>query len=174
LFNAYKDKIYSYILNITESEEVAEDVVQNIFLKLWVNRADLIQVQNFNAYLYRMSHNYAINGLKRMAKKTLILAEIEKQPGRNYSRADENILHKDVQQLLQKAVERLPPQQKLVFKLSWDQGLKQEEIAERLNISILTVKKHKVQALRNIREYIHKSYVFYSLIVCIIYYSQLN
>lgn len=164
LFDAYKNKLYFYILKITESEDVAEDVVQNIFFKLWINRANLIQVQNLNAYLYRMSHNHAINGLKQMARETLALAEINKQEAKSYNSADESVIHKDVQQLLNKAIEQLPTQQKLVFKMSWNQGLKQEEIAERLNISILTVKKHKGEALRKIRENIHTSYGLYGLI----------
>ncbi|MEO9209952.1 MAG: RNA polymerase sigma-70 factor [Ginsengibacter sp.] len=170
LFDTYKNKIYFYILKITESEDVAEDVVQNIFLKLWINRANLIQIQNLNAYLYRMSHNYAINGLKRMARETLALAEINKQEAKSYNSADENVIHKDVQQLLNKAIEQLPTQQKLVFKMSWNEGLKQEEIAQRLNISILTVKKHKGEALRKIRENIHKSYGLY----CLIFYVTLS
>lgn len=168
LFDTYKNKLYFYILKITESEDVAEDVVQNIFLKLWINRANLIQIQNLNAYLYRMSHNYAINGLKRMARETLVLAEISKQEPKSYNSADDNVIHKDVQQLLNKAIEQLPTQQKLVFKMSWNEGLKQEEIAQRLNISILTVKKHKGEALRKIRENIHTSYGLSGLIFYVI------
>ncbi len=168
LFDTYKNKLYFYILKITESEDVAEDVVQNIFLKLWINRANLIQIQNLNAYLYRMSHNYAINGLKRMARETLALAEIIKQEAKSYNSADENVIHKDVQQLLNKAIEQLPTKQKLVFKMSWNEGLKQEEIAQRLNISILTVKKHKGEALRKIRENIHTLYGLSGLIFYVI------
>ncbi|CAL1519337.1 RNA polymerase sigma-70 factor [Chitinophaga sp. MM2321] len=152
LFHLYKSRLYGYILRLTDSPEMAEDVVQDVFMKLWKNRAGLVEIDHFRGYLFRMAQHHAINAFKRMAAETLLLADKSLQPDTIMSNAEEVLELKDVQQLLHKAVAKLPPQQKLVYTLSREQGLKHEEIAASLRISHSTVNKHMVQALRTIRE----------------------
>lgn len=152
LFHLYKNRLYGYILRLTDSPEMAEDVVQDVFMKLWKNRAGLVEIDHFRGYLFRMAQHHAINAFKRMAAETLLLADKSLQPATMMTHAEEALELKDVQQLLHKVVAKLPPQQKLVYTLSREQGLKHEEIAASLSISLSTVNKHMVQALRAIRE----------------------
>lgn len=153
LFDAYRNKIFFYIFRLTESRQTAEDVLQDVFLKIWLERADLQQINNFNAWVYRLAQNQAINGLKRMARETIILSELGKQvSGQAVPGADEQFTHLELKKILDTAVEKLPSRQKLVYHLSRVEGLKYNEIAGRLNISPLTVKKHMQQALHFIRE----------------------
>src|SRR5690606_20977917 len=77
LFHAWRDKLYFFLLRITDSPETAEDVVQETFAKLWANRERLDAVQNFGAYIYRMAENKIIDRMRRMARETSILAELE-------------------------------------------------------------------------------------------------
>ncbi|MBV8252060.1 MAG: RNA polymerase sigma-70 factor [Chitinophaga sp.] len=150
LFHDWRNKLYTYILRITDSPETAEDVVQEVFLKIWLRRTELNEIDNFSAYLYKMAHNHAISGIRRMAQETFILAELyqEALPGLP---ADEAMLKKQIQEKLKMVVSRLPLQQRLVYTLSRDEGMKQEDIARQLNITISTVQNHMTQALRNIR-----------------------
>ncbi len=172
LFNAYRKKLYIYILKITGSSETAEDIVHDVFLKIWLNRKKLPQINNFNAYLYRMMFNQAYTGFQRMAKETLILAELQKEQGKGpLFEGEDRIIQKEVKQLIKEAVDKLTPQQKLVFIMSRQDGLRHEEIAQQLNISVYTVKNHIAYALRFLREEISRSYgsqavafyVFYGL-----------
>ncbi|MBX3256431.1 MAG: RNA polymerase sigma-70 factor [Chitinophagaceae bacterium] len=158
LFNAWKDKLYFYILRITGSRENTDDIVQEVFVKLWLKREILNDVDHFSAYLYRMAHNYAISGIRRMAQETVIFSELYRHKNEVDLPADEHLLHKQLQEKLKGAINALPQQQKLVYILGREQGLKQEDIARRLNISISTVKNHMTQALRTLREELRNNY----------------
>jgi len=152
LFRFWRDKLYFYIERITNSPEKAEDIVQDVFVKLWINRAALCEVGHFNAYLYRMAHNQAISGMRRMAQETIILSELRRNAIDAGVLVDEELLHKQMQEKIAEIVNKLPPQQRSVYCLSREQGLKQEEIARHLNITVSTVQNHMTQALRTIRK----------------------
>ena len=170
LFEAYRDKLYTYILKITESRETAEDTVHDVFLKLWTSREKLPEIQNLSAYLYRMAHNHAYNGLRRMAKHTLIVAELTRDATAYESNDPDDILvRKEIQQFIHDAVNKLTPQQQQVYKMSREEGLKHEEIAQRLNISIFTVKKHMGDALISLRKEIAQGYSSYAVALYVLY-----
>ena len=159
LFTLYSDKLYSFIVSLSGSGQVAEDIVQDVFLKIWQKKEGLSSIENFNCYIFRMAHNHVLNILKRVAKETLILSELayQSQPGTDTLL---DIEYKDIQQVYREAIETLPPQQRLIFKLSRESGLKQQEIASKLNISISTVKSHMTQAFRSLRKVTHGSFLF--------------
>lgn len=150
LFDAYRDRLYFYILRITGSKETAEDVLQNTFLKLWLNRQVLDGVQNFNAWLFRISQNDVMNGLRRKALEAVLLRGELAQPAPGME-AGELLHYKQVREIIQKAVGTLPPQQRKVYILRREEGLKIKEIADTLDISGLTVKKHLTAAQKTIR-----------------------
>ena len=151
LFNAWRDKLFAYILRITNSQETAEDVVQDVFLKIWVKREDLSQVNNFNAYIFRTAHNHAVSAIRRMAQETIILSQIRRHSFSEGMPLEETLWRKQVSEKLKIIVGNLPPQQKLVYTLSRERGLMQEEIARRMDITLSTVQNHMTQALSNIR-----------------------
>ena len=169
LFDTYRGKLYAYILKITESKETAEDTVHDVFLKLWTSRDRLPEIQNLNAYLYRMAHNQAYNGLRRMAKETLVMAELERGAGYENSDPNDKLVRKEVRQFIHDAINKLTPQQKEVFRMSREEGLKQEEIALRLNISIFTVKKHLTDGLNHLRKEISNSYGTHAAALYVMY-----
>lgn len=169
LFQAYRRKLFTYIFKTTSSREIAEDTVQEIFLKLWSVRETLPAIGNMNAYLHRMAHNYAYQGFRRLAKETLLLDHLSKQE-EGYTRSPvQELQSKEVAAYIQGLVDRLTPQQRKVFLLSREDGLKQEEIASRLNISISTVKKHMVDALAFLREEIRQNYSLYAIALFVIH-----
>jgi len=170
LFNTYRSKLYTYILQLTRSNEIAEDTVHDVFLKLWENRANLLHIDNLNAYLYRMAHNKAYTGFKRKAKETLILAVLEKeQSGVDNASSDDIITTKEVRAFIQEAVNRLTPQQKKVFLLSRQEGLKLDEIAHTLHISPYTAKNHLAEALRALRQEISNTYGPQAIAIFVLY-----
>lgn len=169
LFQAYRRKLFSYIFKITASREIAEDTIQDIFLKLWSARETLPAVGNINAYLHRMAHNHAYHGFRRLAKETLLLEHLRKQEDGDTGNPVQELVSKEVAAYIQLLVDRLTPQQRKVFLLSREVGLKQEEIASRLNVSISTVKKHMVDALSFLREEIRQNYSLYATALFVIY-----
>ncbi len=151
LFQHYKDKLYSYALRLTEEEELAEEMVQDVFMKIWLNRAELKKIESFDAYLYTVIRNKSFNAIKRRAHEAVILKEISLNMTELQNSTEETVIVNNYQKLLQQVINQLPPQQKLIYDLSRIQGLKHEEIAQQLKISKNTVKVHLVKALHTIR-----------------------
>ena len=153
LFRQYKNKLYSFIFHLSGSPTIAEDVLQDVFLKIWRDRSQLTGIDNFNAYLYRMAQNTAINVLRRQSREALLLNEVQRLAPEGVQ-GDELLAAKEVRTALQQAINNLPPQQRKVYQLGHEQGLTYEQIAGSLGISTSTVRNHMVQALKAIREYI--------------------
>jgi RNA polymerase sigma-70 factor (ECF subfamily) len=153
LFNQYKDKIYTIGFKITGSAFFAEEVVQDIFMKLWTNRKILPQLQCFDAWFNTITRNHLFSFIKRKAaRKNREFAFAGKNPS-FYNNTDDNILLKDAEQLLEKALYTLPPQQNKIYKLIKVRGMKNEEVASQLDLSIETVKSHLSKAVKNVRAY---------------------
>lgn len=172
LFNTYKDKLYGFLLHANGSPEMTEDIIQDVFLKLWKDRANLVNVQNFGGYLYRMAQNHVINSLKRMATETHIIQELSKKQTGTCSDVEEHISLQEVNRSLHSALNKLTPKQKLVYTLSRDNGLRHDEIAKFLNISPSTVNNHLIEALRIIRRQLRTTPdTFTVLVYCLLFLS---
>lgn len=168
LFHMYKQKLYGYVLRLTESEMLAEDIVQDVFLKLWNDHDSLNTIDNFGSYLFRMSKNQVINHFKRMAHETLIVAELFQQNPAGHNETQEIVALKDIEKILGDILEKLPPQQKSVYRLSREEGRTHDEIANLLKISPNTVKNHIVQAMSTIRTQLRKHAEMMLLVAAII------
>lgn len=150
LFHLYKNKLYAYVLRLTESEMLAEDIVQDVFMKLWNEHASLAGIDNFGSYLFRMSKNHAINHFRRMSHEALLISEMF-QTDPSHNATEDLVALNETEKLLSDIIDRLPAQQKTIYQLSRQEGRSHEEIAKLLEISPNTVKNHIVQAMSTIR-----------------------
>lgn len=153
LYDRYRDKLFYYTLRLTASKQVAEDVLQDVFIKVWRNRDKMQDIRSFDAWLFTLAKNQIINGFRRASMEQAILTEIKESTYRGTDAITQIIDYKEINRFLQNAIAQLPPQQKVIYRLRREQGLKNTEIAERLNISPLTVKKHISQASRTLRQF---------------------
>ncbi len=144
LFRAYHHRLGAYLLRLTESKPATEEIVQDVFLKIWLRRESLREVESFDAYLFTAARNHAFNHLRKMARERSHMAQLTYRPE---TQQEEDPLG----EMLDAVVERLPPQQKNVYVLHRQQGLSHAEIAKRLHLSVQTVRKHMSLALRSIR-----------------------
>lgn len=154
LFKAYYNLLGDFIMRITESESLTEDIVQDVFLKIWINRSLLAEIDCFKAYLLVVARNHAFNCLKQLAREKIQKKEWVNAVLYHASNHVEKTETIDTGNLIDEAVELLPPQQKKVYTLSRRDGMKQMEIARELNVSLETVKKHMVLALRFLKNYL--------------------
>jgi|SRR6185437_2209314 len=155
LFDSYKNRIYGYVLALTHSAYMAEEITQEIFMKLWLCRDVLADLNNPEAYLVSMARNKTLNYLRKSAHESKMLQELQSRMIRNTNNVEEQSLLSDQHNLLQEAVTSLSPQRRLVYQLSRDQGLNHLEIASRLHVSPNTVKNHLVTALKVIRKHLN-------------------
>lgn len=154
LFHHYKEKIYSVALRITRSETRAEELLQDIFMIIWLKRAHLPQLEDFNAYLFIVARNESYRELKKIAKEKKIAGgELSEDILMYEIETDKEISLQDYNALIQKAVAQLPQQQKAVYKLIKEKGLTREQTAQAMHINSETVKSHLAKAMKAIRAY---------------------
>lgn len=151
-FHHYRNRIYGLALRLTHSTSIAEEIVQDVFLKIWMKRADLTQIENLQAYLFAIARNDVFRVMKQIARnyQNVLLTEKEvliENTSEHY------VMEKEYSTLLRKAVDRLPHQQKQVYTLIKEQGLKREEAAVFLSLHPETVKSHLAQAMKSIRNF---------------------
>ncbi|CAM3448850.1 RNA polymerase sigma factor [Flavobacterium chungbukense] len=150
IYNQYKNSVYSTALRITKSKILSEEAVQDIFLKIWQNKENLIAIDNFENYIYIISRNHLFNSIKKIARETNIITEINPKDT-SFIDTDSNIKDEQYTTILNQIVEQLPPQQQKVYNMAKRDGLSHQKIGEDLGISTETVKKHMAQALKFIR-----------------------
>ncbi len=149
-----------YVRQIVRDLLLAEDIVQDVFTKLWCNRDSIYIVGSVQAYIYKAAHHASINKLQFLAtaknKVNKTVSEEEWQFIRDTYQVDdfiiENIERDDTKVIIQQTISLLPDKCREVFMLSRYEYLSNEEIAQRLNISIHTVRAHIYHALETIRE----------------------
>jgi RNA polymerase sigma-70 factor (family 1) len=161
-FEAFKHKIYSFSYSFTKSPETAEEISQEVFVKVWSNRESLTAVENIDAWLSTITRNLCFNYLKHLALERKATVRMMKAQTRAEDDVEEYLSYKERLAEIDEALEQLSPQQRLIFNLNRGKGLKNEEIARQLNLSPNTVKTHMVIALRKIRLFLesHATHLF--------------
>lgn len=154
VFNHYRPRIFTVALRFLKMPELAEEVVQEVFLKLWIGRGEVLRILHFESYLFTMARNHIFDGMKSIAKETTAKNELAHDV-LHVNGTDHLLIEKQYEQLLHDAVNQLPPQQKQIFRLAKIDGLSHQAIAEHLHISRLTVKTHMAKALHTIRQNLH-------------------
>ncbi|MHA4806739.1 RNA polymerase sigma factor [Flavitalea flava] len=155
LFHHYRNKIYSYAFHLLESSDMADELVQDVFLKVWMNRDRLQKIDKFDSWLFIIARNMVFDALKLLSKDLAAKKQWAAIPAAEANSVHNQLINKENEQLLQDALDRLSPQQKKIFLLSRNQGMNHEEIAIRLQISRNTVKTHLVHALKTLRHTLH-------------------
>ena len=140
LFLKYHQQLGTHIFRITNSMELAEEIVQDVFLKIWMNREALSEVHNFKAYLFVISKNHTLNCLRKLSRERhhLNICEENYTMSLTADNGDLNSYHN----ILDEAIDRLPPQQQRVYLLSRHERLRYAEVADKMNISHESVKKY--------------------------------
>jgi RNA polymerase sigma-70 factor (ECF subfamily) len=158
LFTTYKNRLFGYVLAITHSKYIAEEITQEIFIKLWLCRDILHQVDNLDGYIFTVARNKTLNHLRKAAHDMKLLRDLQVlgNPDKSNNNVEERALVTEYDKLLRDALTLLSPQRRLVYQLSRHKGLNHEEIAHQLQLSRHTVKNHMVEALRFIRVYLGK------------------
>jgi RNA polymerase sigma-70 factor (family 1) len=160
LFRHYHAKLIRFALMFLPSYQDAEDVVSEVMIKLLRQREKMTKIENFENYLFLAIKNQSINYSKKNNKGAYnMVREIPQDYLTDtYSHPFEKIIEEELRQIINRTVENLPSQRRMVYKLIKDDGMKCREVAELLNIAEKTVKKHLEIALRNLRASIQNYY----------------
>jgi RNA polymerase sigma-70 factor (ECF subfamily) len=150
LFNRYCHKVNSFAFRLTHSAALAEEIVQDVFLKIWIGRASVASVEYFPSYLFTITRNHTLNILKRKIQEENATAIFGREILPTYHEPPSEV-YNERERMLHHIISHMPFQQRQVYTLCHQQGLKYKEVAKLLNISKLTVKAHMQHALRAIK-----------------------
>jgi RNA polymerase sigma-70 factor (family 1) len=149
LFQLYHPRLFHFAYSITHSKETAEEIVSDVFLKIWIKRKSLIKIQNKQLYLYICTKNHAINRLiKDKKNKVFSLDECLVEIHSIYFDPEQLMITAEMVRKVHQAINQLPPKCQMIFKLVKEDGLKYKEVAELLSISPKTVENQMTIALR--------------------------
>jgi len=164
LFHAYHQRLGAYIYRLTESFSSTQEIVQDVFVKIWLKRATLTSIEHFDAYLFTAARNHVYNHLRSIARQRAQQAALEASlPPDSAAQAwEENEEEVALMDLLDEAIDHLPSQQKNVYILHRREHLSHAQIAERMHLSVETVKKHMSLALNTIRDHLSAKAGFFT------------
>ncbi len=152
LYKNYSRKLYRFSISILKSSEEAENIVQEVFLNLWLNREKIENNSSVKYYIFSIAYNSSISIIREKIKKTKFIEYLRTLQDINQESVDLQIEYKELEERLTMIIDSLPERQKEVYLLHRIEGLKYSEIAERLNISVNTIENHMSRALKTIRE----------------------
>lgn len=153
LFLLYYPRVKMFITSILDDEQTAEDLSQDTFIKLWTCKSSLVHVQNLNAYIYQTSKHVLYTYLDKKFK-TLDIGMDYVQEVPSTEQIEEMVYSDELESLIDRAINAMPPQRRQVFCMSRKEGLSNEEISQKLNISKRTVETHISTALSALRKII--------------------
>ena len=157
MYDRYRNRIYQTAIRYLKSPVLAQETVQDVFLKLWLERRNLKPGTSIEAWLYTVAKNNLVNKLKRIAIEWKALHQIQLNSPKFNNTTSDKLEDSQYHQLLHNALQQLSPQQQMVFQLARNEYLTYIEIGERMGISPLTVKTHMARALNHIKGYLAKN-----------------
>lgn len=153
LFDRYRNRIYQTAIRYLKSPVLAQEVVQDVFLKLWFERKNIRKDMPVEAWLFTIAKNNLLNRMKKLASEWKALKNFRPSDNSVSGNPEDKMQESQYDQLLQEALQILPDQQRRVFLLSRNEHLTYAQIGEKLDISPLTVKTHMSRALESIRSF---------------------
>jgi RNA polymerase sigma-70 factor (ECF subfamily) len=155
LFRFYYEPLLAYAVRILKAEADAEEVVQDLFFKIWRDRKSLKIENSLAAYLYKSVYHQCLNRIRKDKQRQIYREYVSLQP-KPELRAEERIQYEELNRKFFELLETMPPRRQTIFKLNRFQGLKYREIAEKLSISVKTVEANMSKALQYLRKHLQE------------------
>ncbi len=170
IFNTYSKKLYPFVFSMTKSRHATEDIIQEVFIKIWVNRETIDSQNSFNSFIYTIARNLTYNYLRNVANSEYLKQEMWKNISVLNSETENLLQLREYENILSTILKKLPEQKKKIFVLSKKQGKSNQEIAELLEISPKTVKNHLWKTLQLIKTQL-QPYISDTVLIGLIFFS---
>jgi RNA polymerase sigma-70 factor (ECF subfamily) len=154
IFDLYKVELFRAAVRLTRSQLIAEEIIQEVFIGLWISREHLIKVEDPTSYIYRILFNRTSNYLRKAANQQRVIKAAMQHTPSSSDVTEQLVDVNETEHLIEQALGQLPPRQKIVYKLHCQQGLSNDEIASQLHVSQHTIKSHLSKAIGFIRTYL--------------------
>jgi RNA polymerase sigma-70 factor (ECF subfamily) len=170
IYKAYCQRLYGFVLKFIKQKEDAQEIVQEVFLKIWESRAKIDVYASFEGYLFATAYNVTISLLRKRLNQDKYIAQLKGIQSINEAEQSiDEVEYNELAGKVQSLIGQLSPRQQEIFYLSREKGLTHEEIAERLNISVNTVKNHMVSSLKFLRSHLDHSLLIQLLFISLFF-----
>lgn len=157
LYDMHSKMLYSNILHLVKDKEIAKELLQDLFLKIWVGREKIDLDKSFRSFLFTIAKNMVYDYFRRAALDKRMTEQLIALSKDSYFHTAEALELKEAEASIREAINTLPPQSRQVYSLSKLEGRSHEEISTELGISISTVNNHMVKANKIVRAYLLKN-----------------
>jgi RNA polymerase sigma-70 factor (ECF subfamily) len=151
LYGKYFKRVYSFVLAYVKSPDLTEDVCQEIFIKIWHNRASLVEIKSFKAYLFTITRNHTLNILRKASNSRITMVEVLSYYPTNEKTTENEVQLKEYQRYLHETLDGLSPTARRIFKLCREEQKTYDQVARELGISRNAIKKHMVQTMKTLK-----------------------
>jgi len=160
VYHCFHKKLFHFAFALVKTKEAAEEIVEDVFIRLWNNRASITSINNLKIYLYTATKNTALNYLSKKARESVTepFDNIDIELSETAISPEEILITAEIYKNIRDAVEALPPRCKMIFKLIREDGLRYKEVAEILNISVNTIDAQMAIAVKRIAEAVRKDF----------------
>ena len=156
LFEKYSRKLYYFAIGYLKSEEDAEEIVQDIFVKIWENRNELNELLSFNSYLFTIAKNTMLNRIRKKVNEQNYKEYLKNCSTIEHNSTMNEVIFADLERFTDKAIEKLPPRRRQIYVLSRKEGLTYKEIAAQMEISKKTVEIQMSKAIAYMNNFLSK------------------
>lgn len=154
-FDLYAGRLYQFAFSFLKNKSLAEEAVSDVFFKVWLNRANLVNILNIKAYLFKATYNTSLNYLDDIKRnKALSLEEVDVDLSIDQICPETEMINNELKNIIEKVIESLPPRCKLIYKMAKVEQMKYKEIGELLDISVKTINHQLSIALKKMGEVI--------------------
>lgn len=166
-FQYHKKPLKTLALRLLKDEGQAQDIIQEVFIDFWEIRHKIEEINNIEAYLFRMTRNKIMDALRKISSDDKLKDRLWRSMKTECNDNAEKIEAKELQDILAKAIEGLPPKRKEIYLLKNEEGKSYQDIAEKMNISQHTVKNQLSSAVGAIRVFINSRFGNLSIFIII-------
>ena len=152
MFDRYSQQLYRFSKSLLKNHEDAEEVVQEVFFRIWKKRDELNERKSFQSFLFSIAYNLIVDKFRQRVKDQKHEQFLIKQAQQNYLNPENELEYRELKKQVNKAITELPEQRKKIYQLNREKGLSYKEIAGRLRIKPKTVENHINLALKHIRK----------------------
>ncbi|MDP9077771.1 MAG: sigma-70 family RNA polymerase sigma factor [Bacteroidota bacterium] len=153
LYDQYSKPIYRNILRLVKDQEIAQELLQDLFLRVWERRAAIKIEGSFKSYLYKVSENLVYKHFRKIAQDNRLVEKLIASSVQYETNVEDSIVSRETIELLQKAIDNLSPQRKQIYTLCKLEGKSHEEVSKELGISTSTVNNHIVKANHAVKHF---------------------
>lgn len=152
LYERYSGRIYGNILKLVKNKDAAQELLQEVFTKIWENRETITIKTSFSAYLFTVSKHMVYNFMRHLSVVRKAEADLSAAHEELYRHIEENLRYREIQEIIDRAIDALPPQRQRIYRMCKLDGKSYEEVSNALGISSSTVNDHIVKATRFVKQ----------------------